>query len=82
MAERILEFFNAECTEIINLFIADKQLLIMMKFLAKCRGGPRIPRRGTPTYKFFQISEKLHKIKKFLVRRGWALGTPLDPSLK
>ena len=48
MAERILEFFNAKCTEIINLFSADKQLLIMMKFLAKCRGGPRIHLGGRP----------------------------------
>ena len=57
-----------------------------------CRGGCRILRRrgrqsqgGAPTYKFARFSQKLHEIKKILVRGGGggvrAGGTPLDPPL-
>ena len=50
------------------------------------RGGSRISRRrgrqpsggGAPTYKFARFSQKLHEIKKSLVRKG---APPLDPPL-
>ena len=53
------------------------------------RGGSRIPRRrgrqpwGAPTYKFARFSQKLHEIKKILVRRegGAPRAPPLDPPL-
>ena len=48
------------------------------------RGGSRIPRRrgrqpsrrGAPAYKFARFSEKLHEIKKILVRGGRTPGAP------
>ena len=45
------------------------------------RGGSRIPRRrGAPDNKFARFSEKMHEMKKILVRWG-VLGSPLDPPL-
>ena len=42
------------------------------------RGGSRIPRRrGAPGYKFARFSEKMHEMKKILVRGGGALDPPL-----
>ena len=62
------------------------------KNTAISRGGSRISRRrgrqpsrrGAPAYKFSRFSEKLHEIKKILVRRGvggCTGGAPLDPPL-
>ena len=62
--------------------------------IVRSRGGYRIPRRrganpwgvgrGAPTYKFAGFSQKLHEIKKILIRRGGAApgAPPLDPPLR
>ena len=42
-------------------------------------GGGANPPGGRQTYKFARFSQKLHEIKKILVRRGGA--PPLDPPL-
>ena len=44
------------------------------------RRGPKPSRRGAPAYKFARFSEKLHGIKKILVRGGGGRGA-LDPPL-
>ena len=56
-------------------------------YMYRFRGGSRIPRRRgcqpsrrrAPVYKFARFSEKLHEIKKMLVRRG---APPLDQPLQ
>ena len=45
------------------------------------RSRGRQPSRRVPTHKFPRFSEKLHEIKKILVRRGAPRGRPLDPPL-
>ena len=46
-----------------------------------CRRGRR-PSRGTSTYDFVKISQKLHEIEKNLGRRGGTGTPPLDPPLE
>ena len=64
--------------KILKFFISVLCLLKSTSTVEVFRGGSRIPRRrgrqpsrrGAPAYKFARFSEKLHEIKKILVRRG------------